>query len=98
MYYPRYYDARLVKEKNGLLKPGRVLVVYGPRRAGKTTLLQRYIQNFEGKVFYGIGEDRILQDIFASQSVARISSAFTGYDLIVIDEAQAIDKIGLRLK
>ena len=98
MYYPRYYDAKLAEEKNKLLKPGRVLIVYGPRRAGKTTLLQRYIQNFKGKVFYGVGEDRVLHDIFASQSVARIRSAFAGYNLIVIDEAQAIDKIGLGLK
>jgi hypothetical protein len=31
MYYPRYYDAKLAEEKNKLLKPGRVLIVYGPR-------------------------------------------------------------------
>ncbi len=36
---PRVYD-----DIEQFLQPGRVLVIYGPRRVGKTTLLEQYLQ------------------------------------------------------
>ena len=90
---------RILREKlDSYLKKGKVLIIYGPRRAGKTFLLQDFLSTYEGKCYSGVGEDATLKDIFASQSVNTITSMFGGYDLVVIDEAQKINDIGLGLK
>lgn len=94
MWFNRYYE----KQFHNLLKPGNVLVIYGPRRAGKTSLIQKFLNAFVGRYFQGTGEDMLLADVFASQSVQRLVSHFSGYDLVVIDEAQYIPDIGLGLK
>ena len=90
----RYYEKTLLNS----LKPGKVLALYGPRRAGKTSLVQRCIAKYEGKIYSGTGDDRILRDILTSQNLSRIIMAFKGYDLLFIDEAQRIDEVGYGLK
>ncbi len=81
-----------------LIKPGRVLVLYGPRRVGKTFLLKQFLENYKGKVFTGVGEDRLVREILESESVQKIQSSFSGYDLIVLDEAQKVKDVGTGLK
>jgi len=94
MMIRRYYSSRFPE----LLQAGKVLALYGPRRAGKTTLLKELVGSFQGRHFMTTGEDRTMQDLFASQSVNAIKNSFTSYDLVVIDEAQAIKDVGLGLK
>jgi len=94
MMFSRYYQDRI----DQWLKPGRVLVLYGPRRVGKTFLLTQYLDGYEGKAYFGTGEDKLLREILESQSVERIKTSFAGYDLVVVDEAQKVDGIGLGLK
>lgn len=93
-WYNRYYEARI----SNLVKPGKVLIIYGPRRAGKTSLINRYLSTFEGKYYSGVGEDMPLRELLRSQDVRRIVSAFKGYQLVVIDEAQKIPEIAAGLK
>ncbi len=80
------------------LKPGRVAVIYGPRRVGKTTSLTKFLENYRGKYKLYNGEDLETQKLFSSQSSAKYKSLLKGLDLLVIDEAQKIDDIGLNLK
>ena len=91
MWYERFYEQGL----ENYLRPGKVFVLYGLRRSGKTSLIQRYLSNFSGRYFLGTGEDLSLSQIFESQEVNRIKSSFESYDLVVIDEAQHIKNIGL---
>ena len=90
----RYYEKTLLNS----LKPGKVLALYGPRRAGKTSLVQRCISKYKGKIYSGTGDDRTLRDILTSQNLARIVTVFKGYDLLFIDEAQRIEDVGYSLK
>ena len=94
MWLDRYYESQL--EKN--LQPGKVFILYGSRRAGKTSLIKKYLSNFNGRCFLGTGEDLLVREIFESASIQRITNSFKEYDLIVIDEAQNIPGIGLGLK
>ncbi len=80
------------------LKPGKVLVVYGPRRAGKTTLVDAYLASSSGRAFSGTGDDVVLRSFLESQNLGRFKQAFKGYDLLVIDEAQRVREIGFALK
>lgn len=81
--------------------PGRALIVYGPRRIGKTTMVTTYSRAMEkaGKrVTYDVGDDIRLQQLFNSQFRKDILEFARPYDLIIIDEAQSIEKIGIAAK
>ncbi len=94
MWIERFYEENFEK----LLNPGKVLVVHGMRRTGKTSLIKKFLNSYKGKYFFGTGEDLFLKEILESQNVQRITSAFGEYDLVVIDEAQYIFNVGLGLK
>ena len=90
----RYYES--TDEK--LLQKGKVFVLLGPRRVGKTELIKKLISNFEGNVFTGIGDNLDLREVLSSQRLQRINSTLGAYDLVFIDEAQRIPEIGYSIK
>ena len=93
MYIPQVQANRL---KN-LLKPGKVIIIYGPRRVGKTTLIKKLLEN-ESNALFVTGEDIFVQKILSSQSLEQLKRFVGNKDLLVIDEAQEIPNIGLNLK
>ncbi len=91
--YKRTYeplDARLM--------PNKVLVIYGPRRVGKTTLLQNYLKQTTLKYKLDSGDNIRTQQILSSQDFSQILPYVEGYELLAIDEAQNIPNIGMGLK
>ena len=89
---------RAVADLDKILETGKVLVIYGPRRVGKTTLVQNYLSTYSGKSRLLSGDDVGVRGVFSSESIDTISRFVQDYDLIVIDEAQRIPKIGWGLK
>jgi uncharacterized protein len=79
---------------------GRVLMVYGPRRVGKTTLLKRYLERMpmDTKKKYDVGDDLALRQLFGSEMRKDILDYAAPFDVIAIDEAQRIPSIGLAAK
>lgn len=92
--YKRYFSDKI----NAFLEPNKVLVIYGPRRVGKTTLIEDFLKSYKGKYFLGFGEDKKVADILKTREIEKIRNYFGGFELIVIDEAQKITDIGLSLK
>lgn len=80
------------------ITPKRVLVIYGPRRVGKTTILKKYLSKQSGRILYSTGDDIEIRQIFESQQRERILNFAHSYDIIGIDEAQQIPSIGLGIK
>lgn len=80
------------------LAPKRVLVIYGPRRVGKTTILKKYLSTQKGRILYSTGDDIEIRKIFESEQRARILNFAESYDIIGIDEAQQIPHVGLGIK
>jgi len=77
------------------LYPGRVLVIYGPRRVGKTTLLKEYLATQQDKrVLLVTGDDILVREVFATQSLVKLRSFASSYDIVAIDEAQQVPGIG----
>ena len=95
MKIPRYYQ-NLEK----YLKPNKVLVIFGSRQVGKTTLLKDYLDTINGKIKYKLdfGDDLKIQNLLNSKDFSKIKEYVQGYDLIAIDEAQKIKNIGEGLK
>lgn len=81
------------------LYPKRALIVYGPRRIGKTTLLAEYLHTrHDARVLSVTGDDIRVQELFATQRLAELTRFVSSYDLIAIDEAQQVPNIGIGTK
>ena len=94
MWIGRFYE----NANNGILTKGKVLTIYGPRRVGKTSLVNQILKTFSGKIYIGSGDDVSVRELLSSEDSQRIISSFTGYNLVFIDEAQLIPNIGTGLK
>lgn len=90
---PRYYD-----DLNNLVQPGKVLVIYGPRQVGKTTLIKNYLSQTSLKYRSDSGDNSAIQEVLGSQDFEAIFRYVGNNELIVIDEAQEIANIGKGLK
>ena len=81
-----------------LLKPGKVLIIYGPRQVGKTTLLEEYLSKIKYKYRLESGENIRIRQLLSSQDFELLDRYAESYELIAIDEAQNIPNIGKGLK
>jgi predicted AAA+ superfamily ATPase len=79
-------------------KPGKILVIYGARRVGKTTLINAFLSQYQGRVLLENGENKKLYPLFLNNDKDELLSRVQWYNLLVIDEAQDIPQIGLWLK
>jgi len=86
----------LDKIKNKLWK-GKALLIFGARQTGKTTLVREITANTPDYMWFNADEHDI-QAIFENASSTKFRSIFGNKKLIVIDEAQRINDIGLKLK
>ncbi|MEA3317960.1 MAG: ATP-binding protein [Bacteroidota bacterium] len=93
MWYKRIYET-----KKTYLKKGKVNLLYGPRRVGKTAIIKEILNKKNKKIFSGDGDDIQLRKILSSNDSNKILSVFQDYDYIFIDEAQRITDIGWGLK
>lgn len=89
---------RIYNDLSKYLKPNEVLIIYGPRRVGKTILLKSFLSKTSFKYKLENGGDLGVQEIFASQRIETFQRYAEGYELIAIDEAQYIPNIGESLK
>jgi len=75
-----------------------VLVIYGPRQVGKTTLVKSFLDSCNFRYVYGNGGDVVVREAFEGLNLAKITEYSQGHELVVIDEAQKIPNIGEALK
>lgn len=94
MYIEQLQLARL-KE---LIEPGKAVLIFGSRRAGKTTLLERLIRNAGSGTLFVSGEDITVRNYLESQSIEKLRAFVGDHTLLAVDEAQYVDQIGLNLK
>lgn len=89
---------RVYHDLGSYLHPKEVLVLYGPRRVGKTTLLEQYLSTSGLKYRLETGDNVVASELLSSQDLPKIREYLQGYDLLAIDEAQSIPNIGASLK
>lgn len=93
-----YIPQKQLKNVIRYLQPNKVVVLYGPRRCGKTTLIQHVLDKKKLKALLVSGEDIFVQQHLSSQSIEALRNFVGGHPLLIIDEAQKINNIGLNLK
>lgn len=93
MLIPRVYQ-----NLENMLEPGKALIIYGPRRAGKTTLISSFLDTTNLKYKLDTGDNLKTREIIGSENIALIKEYLSGYELYIIDEAQKIPNVGNGLK
>jgi len=81
-----------------LLEKNKVLIIYGARQVGKTTLVKSFLDTTSLKYRFYTGDDIEFAIDFGSSNLKKIKQIVENIDLLVIDEAQKIDNIGRSLK
>ena len=77
----------------------RIVILYGQRQVGKTTLAKHILQSFESKKVLEInGDFKTHADVLSSRDPDKLRLVVAGYDFLFIDEAQRIPDIGINLK
>ena len=54
-----YVEQKQLENLRRLAAPGKVVVIYGPRRTGKTTLLKEFLKGTDVPNLMVSGEDRV---------------------------------------
>lgn len=80
------------------LQKGKVVVIYGPRRVGKTTLVNNYLKSVKGKFLSDSGDNIITRKILSSSDFSLILPYADQAELIFLDEAHLIPGVGQGLK
>jgi predicted AAA+ superfamily ATPase len=96
--YSRFMFIRSYEPLSEYLQAGKALLVYGPRRVGKTTLLQNFLKSTHFKYKLDSGDNIRTQQLLGSQDFSQILAYVEGYELLAIDEAQNIPNIGMAIK
>lgn len=87
----------LQKSINNKINTGKAIVILGARQVGKTTLLKTLFGNLEEVLWFN-GDEMDVQALFSAISASRLKTIFGAKKIIIIDEAQRINDIGLRMK
>jgi len=74
----------------------KAIILLGSRQVGKTTLLKKIVKNLD-YLWFNADEPDVIS-MFENASSSSLKKYFQGYRIVVIDEAQRIHNIGLKLK
>ncbi len=75
----------------------KIIIIYGPRQAGKTTLCKEIQKKYPDSKILTCDDPNIANNL-EPKSVEEILKYFDNKKLIIIDEAQRVENIGLTLK
>ena len=89
---------RVLKNRvNSLLGGQKAIVIMGARQVGKSTLLKDLFANRQD-VLWMNGDDQDVRNLFDNLSSTRAKAIIGKNNILIIDEAQRITDIGLKIK
>ena len=93
MLIKRYLTTQITNS----LKKGEVVILYGARQTGKTTLARDILSAAEGGLYLNCDEPDVRQRL-TNKTSTELKGLFGSAQLVVIDEAQRVENIGLTAK
>ncbi len=94
MYIKRKIQDRI---ETNLFK-GQVIVIYGARQVGKTTILKELERKYASDAIYLNCDEPDVRDRLTDRTSTELLDIAGGKKLVLIDEAQRVKNIGLSLK
>jgi len=99
MFYDMYIKREIQQSiKTKLENSNKIIIIYGPRQSGKTTLINEILKSLPGKKQLINADEKKYIDILSSCDLNKIKLLIEGNDILCIDEAQRIPDIGINLK
>jgi len=95
MLIPRIIQNSIIETLN---KTNKVIIIYGARQTGKTTLSKEVIRQSNLKTLMINGDQQKYIDVLSSSDLSQLRALTEGYELLFIDEAQRVPEIGINLK
>lgn len=83
--------------ENSLFK-GKAIIIYGARQTGKTTLVSLLREKYHGPSLYLNCDEIDTRQRLTKKTSTELKSFFGNNKLVVIDEAQRVEDIGLTIK
>lgn len=80
-----------------LLETRKAIIIMGARQVGKSTLLSKMLSGRDDVIWMN-GDEIDVQALFSQMTSTRIRTILSAHHILVVDEAQRIPDIGLRLK
>lgn len=80
------------------IRKGKIIVLFGARQVGKTTLLSELEKSEKGKVLKLNCDNEDDRLILENKSSTELYTLLSPYNLVLIDEVQRVQGIGLTLK
>ena len=77
---------------------GKTIILLGPRQSGKTTLLQKINNEIDVPTIWFNADEPDVRQMLSNTTSTRLKSLIGNNTLVIIDEAQRIENIGLTLK
>ncbi len=91
--------ARILEEKlKNRIDFKKAIIILGPRQVGKTTLIKNLANNINEKYTYFNGDEIETQNLWKLENINFLKQSFGNQKLILLDEAQRIENIGLICK
>ena len=91
------YERYLKNQIKISLKEGLVVIIYGARQVGKTTLAKEIMESYQRPLY--INADEITERLrLQNKGAKELKDYFGNADIVVVDEAQRIQDIGLTAK
>lgn len=94
MDIPRFVAKKVLSQ----IGKQKVIMLYGSRRTGKTTLIEKIYQSYAESALFLLGEDAQVAEVLQNRTVANYRQLIGDKKLVIIDEAQAVPQIGKILK
>jgi uncharacterized protein len=76
----------------------KAIIILGPRQVGKTTLIKNLADAIDEKFIYFNGDETETQILWKLENINFLKQSFGNLKLILLDEAQRIENIGLICK
>ena len=92
------YQRFIQKSIENWLFRSKIIVIYGPRQAGKTTLAEAILKKFGDDGFYLNCEVDSVKRELSKIEPSQLKNFFGRKKIVVLDEAQVVPNIGLVLK
>ncbi len=80
------------------IKRQKLVVLYGARQTGKTSLLNSITNELPYKTVRVNADQARYQEVFSGQDLKKMQDLVDGYELLFIDEGQKIPDLGIHLK
>jgi predicted AAA+ superfamily ATPase len=76
----------------------KALIIFGPRQTGKTTLSKAFANQLQQPFEYFNGDAAVTKSLWKVDNIAALKQSFGSKKMVILDEAQMIEQVGMICK